>query len=94
MTISYIAGTTAGSMFAYILDKIIHYEIGYPISWIGGEYHQIEDTIVYSDMEILNLNRINRSAVTSTPVHPSVSSYLSTLLMQSSSHINSTTLSP
>lgn len=35
MTISYIAGTTAGSLFAYVLDKIIHYEY----DWTGDDEH-------------------------------------------------------
>lgn len=41
MTISYIAGTTAGSVFAYVLDRIIHYEIGFSVSWAGSDYHKI-----------------------------------------------------
>ncbi|XP_060880376.1 equilibrative nucleoside transporter 4 isoform X2 [Metopolophium dirhodum] len=41
MTISYIAGTTAGSVFAYVLDRIIHYEIGFSVSWSGSDYHKI-----------------------------------------------------
>ncbi|VVC32686.1 Equilibrative nucleoside transporter,Major facilitator superfamily domain [Cinara cedri] len=34
MTISYIAGTTAGSLFAYVLDKIIHFEY----DWTDDEH--------------------------------------------------------
>lgn len=41
MTISYIAGTTAGSVFAYVLDKIIHFRIGYPMSLAGGDFHNM-----------------------------------------------------
>ncbi|KAL4148451.1 hypothetical protein QTP88_002691 [Uroleucon formosanum] len=41
MTISYIAGTTAGSLFAYVLDRIIHYEIDFSVSWTGSDYHKM-----------------------------------------------------
>lgn len=50
MTISYIAGTTAGSVFAYVLDRIIHYEVG----WSGGEYHRAENAIVRGGFELIN----------------------------------------
>lgn len=56
MTISYIAGTTAGSLFAYVLDRIIHYEIGFSVSWAGGDYHKMlaAGTTVVDPMDHFN----------------------------------------
>lgn len=72
MTISYIAGTTAGSVFAYVLDRIIHYEVG----WSGGnEYH---NTIVRGGFELINKSLlivhdpVNRTSSTAAAVSPAL----------------------
>lgn len=94
MTLSYIAGTTAGSMFAYVLDRMIHYEMDFPINATGGQQHHWDGDAARTGFETFNksvfavLDQVNRTVA--TPAHPSA--YLGTLLGQSSSpHINSTT---
>ncbi|XP_050435902.1 equilibrative nucleoside transporter 4 isoform X2 [Adelges cooleyi] len=54
MTFSYIAGTTMGSIFAYLLDKILHYESDYPISVYNSEYHKMETYVI--EQNLLNIN--------------------------------------
>lgn len=105
MTISYIAGTTAGSIFAYVLDKIIHYDMGFPISWAGGEYHRTPNPIVRGGFEIINqtvlqvvvdaANLTAAAAAATTAASPallqtSAASHLGGLLLQSSSRVNYT----
>lgn len=93
MTISYIAGTTAGTVFAYVLEKIIHYEMAFPSGFGGGEYHYVEDigygkyrtnrTNFHPTFHVANLSWTTPSAETST-----VSHFVSTI---ASSHINNAT---
>lgn len=97
MTISYIAGTTAGSVFAYVLDKIIHYDMGFPVGgWAGGEYHRTPNAIMRGGFEIINktvlqvvVDAANRTVATATAspalFQTSAASHLGALLLQTSS---------
>ncbi|XP_025192759.1 equilibrative nucleoside transporter 4 [Melanaphis sacchari] len=95
MTISYIAGTTAGSIFAYVLDRIIHYEIGFSVSWAGADYHK---TMMSAGAATMNtVDPFNFSHVTADPVNHTGSSPLQmtitvgSLLLSAARGVNSTT---
>jgi len=95
MTISYIAGTTAGSVFAYVLDRIIHYEMGFSVSWAGGDYHKI--LAAGAAMVVDPSDQFNTSIVldqandTGLPPLQSTVASLGKLLLSATSAINSTT---
>ncbi|XP_050533038.1 equilibrative nucleoside transporter 4 isoform X2 [Daktulosphaira vitifoliae] len=83
MTLSYITGTTAGSIFAYILDKVIHMEIEYPFSINSINHHKIENSL-------LQFNN-NNNGFTNNSFIEFNNSAVSTMI---SSHINSSSLFP
>ncbi|XP_050058573.1 equilibrative nucleoside transporter 4 isoform X2 [Aphis gossypii] len=94
MTISYIAGTTAGSIFAYVLDRIIHYEIGFSVSWAGADYHKTMVTgITTNPIDLFNYSHVTTDTINhtgSSPLQTTVT--LGTLLLTSAARsINSTT---
>ncbi|XP_060838761.1 equilibrative nucleoside transporter 4 isoform X1 [Rhopalosiphum padi] len=95
MTISYIAGTTAGSIFAYVLDRIIHYEIGFSVSLAGVDYHKtmVTGVTTVSPIELFNYSHVTADPVNhtgSSPLQTTVT--LATLLLSSAARgINSTT---
>jgi len=97
MTISYIAGTTAGSVFAYVLDRIIHYEMGFSASWAGDDYHKMlaDGAVMVGPMDLFNRSHMQ---VTADPVNNSESSpvqstvgRLGTLLLSAARGINIST---
>jgi len=95
MTISYIAGTTAGSVFAYVLDRIIHYEIGFSVSWSGNDYHKMlaAGSAMVDPMENFNssiLQDILDSGNDTGSLQSTVAS-IGNLLLSRSADINSTT---
>lgn len=95
MTISYIAGTTAGSLFAYVLDRIIHYEIGFSVSWAGSDYHKMlaAGAAVVDPMDHFNSSFLqvvgNPGNATGSPPLQSTVARLGNLLLTAG--INSTT---
>lgn len=92
MTISYIAGTTAGTVFAYVLEKIIHYEMVFPSGFGGGEYHSVEgleygkyktnNSYFHPTFDVANLTWASSTKTSSD------SYFISTI---APSHINATT---
>jgi len=97
MTISYIAGTTAGSVFAYVLDRFIHYEIGFSVSWSGSDYHKMlaagasmVDSMEHFNSSILQDILDSGNDTGSPPLQSTVAS-IGNLLLSRSAGINSTT---
>jgi len=97
MTISYIAGTTAGSVFAYVLDRIIHYEMGFSASWAGDDYHKMlaAGAVMVGPMDMFNRSHVLITAdpVNNTEASPlqSTVGHLGTLLLSATQGMNSTT---